>query len=297
VRNALLLCVSSVPLHPSPSLPPSAMSSDLNITSTDIDRSRFTVENHRALKEKFPNLDDTTIARYLIARNGDLAKATELLTKAEAWRSKRWPVLKQDCLKELRVPRIYVHGRDKEGRPLVIVNTAQHDVNNRDIEECAKASLWWMEHAISQLPDDKSKYTILVNRSGSAGGGDIEFTKHFSKLFQDQHPERMQRAIVYPSGIVFWSLWNILKWFFDPVTREKVKPVMYLAGVQEFIDDDNIPASIGGKNTFEYNIDNFSDPYPPEVVEEALRRRETMTASTKTFFEPEDADTGNYETS
>ncbi len=30
----------------------------------------------------------------------------------------------------------------------------------------------------------------------------------------------------------------------SPVTRDKVCPVMHLSGVQEFIDDENIPASM-----------------------------------------------------
>eukprot|EP01031_Cornospumella_fuschlensis_P027993 gene27993-33804_t len=50
------------------------------------------------------------------ARNNDLQKATDLLTKATAWRSKRMPVLKEEFIDEFIQGKAYVHGTDKEGR-------------------------------------------------------------------------------------------------------------------------------------------------------------------------------------
>ncbi len=52
------------------------------------------------------------------------------------------------------------------------------------------------------------------------------------------------RAIIYPSDIVFYSIWAIAKWFVDPVTREKVQPMMYLSGVEQFIDRQYIPKAM-----------------------------------------------------
>jgi hypothetical protein len=228
---------------------------EIDIKSRDIDRSMFSEENFRALKGQFPNCTDETIARYLIARNNDLDKATELLTKAELWRSKQYPILKQDCIGEFRKGKIYTHGFDKEGRPLYIVRAANHDPSDRDIEELAKCALWWAELVCSRLPDDKTKYTILIDRTDAGvRNQDIEFSRNFSKLFQDQYPERLNKAIVYPSGVMFWSLWNLIKWFFDPVTRNKVNPVMMLSGVREFIDDEYIPASMVSLSLFSHKM-------------------------------------------
>ena len=52
------------------------------------------------------------------------------------------------------------------------------------------------------------------------------------------------RAIIYPSDVVFYSIWAIVKWFMDPVTREKVQPMMYLSGVEQYIDRQYIPKSM-----------------------------------------------------
>lgn len=59
------------------------------------------------------------------------------------------------------------------------------------------------------------------------------------------YPERLHRAIVYPSGMVFYAAWNlIIKWFMDQVTRDKVYPARYYSDVQELVDEKYIPKSM-----------------------------------------------------
>lgn len=46
--------------------------------------------------------------------------------------------------------------------------------------------LWWMQHAISRLPEHKSKFTVLINRVGSGRKNiDPDLSKELSKTFQD----------------------------------------------------------------------------------------------------------------
>jgi hypothetical protein len=54
----------------------------------------------------------------------------------------------------------------------------------------------------------------------------------------------MDKAILYPSDWIFWAIWNVGKWFLDPVTRNKVKAVVTFAGVEEFVDRKWIPKSM-----------------------------------------------------
>ena len=42
-------------------------------------------------------------------------------------------------------------------------------------------------------------------------------------------------------GILFYGGWSIAKWFLDKTTQEKVQPMLYLTGVQQFIADEFIP--------------------------------------------------------
>lgn len=44
--------------------------------------------------------------------------------------------------------------------------------------------MWWTEQAIKQLPSDKSKFSILFDRTDAPNSQDFEFVKYFAKLFQ-----------------------------------------------------------------------------------------------------------------
>jgi hypothetical protein len=217
----------------------------VKIKSTDIDQSRFSEENHSELKAQFPELNDDIIARYLIARDNDLEAATELLSKAEKWRSLHYPILKEDCVNELSKGTFYTHGVDKEDRPLFIVHGIRHDPSTRDIVELAKAVLWMGEQVIKRLPADKSQYTVLLDLTDCGlAQTDIDFCRQFTSLFLSQHPERLHRAIVFPSGLIFNSTWAVCKLFFDPITADKVCPVNELSEIEEYIDSQYIPECI-----------------------------------------------------
>ncbi len=47
--------------------------------------------------------------------------------------------------------------------------------------------------------------------------------------------------MLFLGGFVFYGVWNMIKWFLDPVTQAKVQPMLALSGVQQYIDDEFIP--------------------------------------------------------
>lgn len=210
-------------------------------------------------------LDDDTLARFLIARNSNVEKARLLLQDARAWRKSKIPIYKSCCLTEYNKGKVYAHGMDKEGHPLVVYRAKLQNPHDRDVDEMVNMAVWWAEKIISQLPADKSKATILIDRTDAGmANSDMEFVRAMASVFQNNYPERLHRAIVYPSGIVFYTIWNLVKWFLDPVTQDKVKPVLLLGGVQEFIDDEYIPDYMGGKCAYAFRPDDYSETYPPQ---------------------------------
>ncbi len=78
--------------------------------------------------------------------------------------------------------------------------------------------------------------------------------------------------MIYPSGLVFYGMWNVVQWFLDPVTRQKVCPVMTQAGVLQYIDPSYVPHEVGGTSTYDPDIDALDDAppfihYTPEIPE------------------------------
>jgi len=205
-----------------------------------IDKTKFS-----QLKEKFPNEPEESLARFLVARNYDVDMAAAQLQKHIVWRSSFLPVRKSSCLNEISKGKAYIHGHDKDGHPLIVFNVRLNWPKERDFDEQVRMSVWWVQQAIASLPPDKSKFTLLINRIGSVQGNiDVEIDKAVLTIFQDNFPERLHRCVVYPSGVLFFLLWNIIKFFIDKRTQDKVKTVLYLAGVQEYIDDEFIPVEM-----------------------------------------------------
>jgi len=240
------------------------------IASTDIDQTKFGNEEYQIMKSQFPGETDETIVRFLIARNNDVTKASAMLAAHIEWRKSNWPVLKNSCLNEINKGKVYVHGTDNEGHPLLIYRVRMNNSSDRDVEEMGRMIMFFLATAVNAMPPDKSKFTILFDRTNfSKENSDIEFMRHMTPIMQNNFPERVHRVIVYPSGFVFYGIWNIVKWFLDPVTQAKVQPMLALSGVQQYINDEYISRDLGGECDFEFDPDLFPDPYSAEVLSAA----------------------------
>jgi hypothetical protein len=179
---------------------------------------------------------------------------------------------------------LFYLGYDKEGHPLLIWRSSRHEAAERDMSEMVRLITWWFQHMAHNMPEDKSKITLLCDRSDyKSSNSDIEFVKVAASVLQvfitntiipfyllhlltpvfipqNNFPERLHRAIIYPTGLVFYGLWNVVKWFLDPVTQSKAAPVIYASGVQYYIDPEHIPAHLGGTDAYEFDHGHFDDP-------------------------------------
>ena len=232
----------------------------------DLDAKKYTPAQFAEMKATFPDHDTKTLARFLIARNGDTSKSIPLFRDHLAWKTESWPVLKTSFMNEFKHGKSYVKGQDKEGHPLILFHTHLHNPLDRDMNELLRMSVFTFETALRQMPDNNSKVTVLINRTKAGSGADIEFARTLTTMLANNYPERLCRTIVYPSSVVFYGIWQVVQIFLDPVTRAKVKPVMYLAGVQEFIEDKYIPKDMGGDCEYQFDEKDFPNPYTEEVI-------------------------------
>ena len=155
------------------------------IKSKDVDLNKFTEENLIRMRQQFAGVCDDILARYLIARNDNFEQAAEQYGRALAWRAQSFPVLKASCLKEISSGKMYIRGVDKEGRPVLVYRTRLSFPKERDLEEAYRMIVWFAEHIFKRMPEDKSKYTMLIDRTDHTGDNtDMELMKHVSGKFQ-----------------------------------------------------------------------------------------------------------------
>jgi hypothetical protein len=85
------------------------------IKSTDIDLSSYDMVHFQKMRDTFPGHSDTDLARFFIARNGDVDLAVEMFQAHLLWREQTPKPTKDSCITLLRRRFLYCHGKDKEG--------------------------------------------------------------------------------------------------------------------------------------------------------------------------------------
>lgn len=108
------------------------------VTSKDLDPTKFSEENLTILHISFPDKSITSLAQYLSANKNDVLLAKDNIINNDRWFAARYPILRQDIFKVLEEKRVYVRGFDKEGHPLLIYRARYHDYRTRSLEELAK---------------------------------------------------------------------------------------------------------------------------------------------------------------
>lgn len=66
------------------------------VSSSDLNQTKYTFESLIAMRAEFPGMDDEALARFLIARNGDISKSVPMLKAHIEWKQniENWPILK-----------------------------------------------------------------------------------------------------------------------------------------------------------------------------------------------------------
>jgi hypothetical protein len=155
------------------------------INSDDILEHNPDFDSIRELKRRFPTECDLILARFLLARDGDVEKASEMISNEHVFRRANMPISKSMFMPDLLTGKMYVHGQDKLGHPLLIFSQCKHWAKERDMEANKRLVMWFLFQAQSVMPPNRSKLTMVIDRTNIVGDNtDIEFTKNMAAVLQ-----------------------------------------------------------------------------------------------------------------
>ncbi|KAJ1620658.1 CRAL-TRIO domain-containing protein [Pavlovales sp. CCMP2436] len=171
-------------------------------------------------------LSDQTLRRYLVANEGDTAKAAAQLTGSWRWRVKVQPqrIACELCSRDPMSHSLRPVGFDAQGRLLMYTCFATaHD--RFDPHKSVAHLTRVLEDAQVLLDADGSraaKWVLFIDFHGySMRDSDPRAANNFVWLLQ-HYPERLGLAVIYNSGILFDGLWRGLRRILNPVTVSKV---------------------------------------------------------------------------
>ncbi|KAL8160458.1 hypothetical protein V2J09_001995 [Rumex salicifolius] len=219
---------------------------------------------------------DACLVRYLEARNWNGDKARKMLEDTIKWRTFYKP-------EEIRWNEVAHEGetgkvsranfKDRLGRSVLILRPGKQ--NTTSAEGNIRHLVYMIENAILNLPEGQGHMSWLIDFTGwsMSTSVPVKTARETINILQNHYPERLGVAFLYnPPRIfeAFWKsplrwlvLWQIVKYFLDDKTFQKVKFVHpnkkeSLEVMKSHFDIENLPAEFGGNATLDYNHEEFS---------------------------------------
>ncbi|CAH2048909.1 unnamed protein product, partial [Iphiclides podalirius] len=219
-------------------------------------------------KGKVPS--DTTLLRFLRARDFNVEKAREMLSQSLLWRKKHQV---DRLLSEYETPEVVKqyfpgawHHHDKDGRPLYILRLGQMDVKGllKSIGEdgllkltlhVCEEGLKLLEEATRSSEHAVQAWSLLVDLDGlnmrHLWRPGVRALLRIIQIVEANYPETMGRVLIVRAPRVFPILWTIVSTFIDENTRSKFlfyggKDYLQPGGLLDYIPKDLIPDFLGG---------------------------------------------------
>ena len=190
---------------------------------------------------------ETTFRRFLIGRKRDLPTALRDLVAFAKWREQYGAdtVTLEDCGEYGRRRVVFVHGRDKKGRPVVNTIAGRHPAYDRDLDEVRRFMLFVFNSVLAEADPATEQIVAISDLTAfTLSNMDYELTKIFFHVLQTFYPETLAQVLIVNAPFVFYACWAIIKPWLDPVTAEKFQFVKY-EDLDKFIDKNQISAELG----------------------------------------------------
>ena len=181
--------------------------------------------------------DDDTALWFLRDRKMDADAASEKLIEFLQWRQGLGDITDDVIAPSLNSGAAYVHPHlDKEGRAVIVVEIAKHDLKARDLEVCEKHAVRCVEDCLQKMKDTPGGgsgaiYAIWDMKGFSGNNADLDLAKFcILDVFRKYYPKRLSQVAAIDSPWAFKPVWAILK----PIIG-KYSSVVQFVNVQEVL--------------------------------------------------------------
>mmetsp|Transcript_40151 Transcript_40151/g.78158 ORF Transcript_40151/g.78158 Transcript_40151/m.78158 type:complete len:314 (+) Transcript_40151:276-1217(+) len=161
----------------------------------------------------------------------------------------------------------FIYGRDKLGRPVCYEQLGKLEPNDLvkfGVDKLEKGHIRYMEeltklkwHVSREKKSRIYKHVHVIDLDGFGWkhlGSKFRGTiKKIMGIDSSFYPETLQKLFILNSSMTFRALWSIVKPWIHPLTRQRIVMLGYdkaynLKMLQEYIDIEQIPEYLGGKN-------------------------------------------------
>ncbi|CEO59582.1 hypothetical protein PMG11_04255 [Penicillium brasilianum] len=264
---------------------------------------------------------DAMLLRFLRARKWDVPKAFAMMMEAIVWRAKEMHVdddvmakgelhaLQQernnsnvvekkagkDFLAQMRMGKAYVHGKDKLGRPIVVIKVRLHKPGAQSEETLERFIVHVIESVRLTLSPPVETAAVVFDMTGF-GLSNMEYppVKFILKCFEANYPESLGVLLIHNAPWVFSGIWRIIRGWMDPDIAAKVNFTNNTNDLTKFINRDQLVEELGGNEKWKYEYiepeENENHKMEDTTTRDALTRErqqigEEFLAATSEWIE------------
>jgi hypothetical protein len=180
---------------------------------------------NRSLWEAFlADHPDTTILRFLRARDFDVVKAVDMFVSSINWREERQiqrtiiaggesVALKTSLtadeeafMAQYRSGKSYVRGTDKDDHPVYVIRVKLHDPHKQTAEAMETYVLHNIETLRMMAREPNDKVCLIFDLSGfGLRNMDFHVVKFLIEVLETRYPETLGVVLVHNAPFVFWG--------------------------------------------------------------------------------------------
>ncbi|KXX82405.1 Phosphatidylinositol transfer protein CSR1 [Madurella mycetomatis] len=221
---------------------------------------------------------DALVLRFLRARKWDVERALIMLVSTMNWRAQEMKVdedimkngeaaalaaekgsegttqkLGHDFLTQIRKGISYIHGTDKQGRPICFVNVRLHRQGEQAEESLERYTVYLIETCRMLIQPPVDTATIVFDMTGfSMANMDYTPVKFMIKCFEANYPECLGTVLVHKAPWIFQGIWKVIRGWLDPVVANKVHFTNNAKELEEFVSLKQIPKDLEGEEDWTY---------------------------------------------
>lgn len=178
-----------------------------------------------------------------------------------------------DFMSQIRMGKSFLHGRDKQGRPICYVRVRLHKPGQECEEAIERFTVYTIETARMFLRPPVDTATVVFDMT-DFGMANMDYApvKFMIKCFEANYPESLGVVLVHNAPWIFNTVWKIIKGWLDPVVASKIHFTNNLKDVEAFIDKSSIIKELGGPLDWQYK---YTEPAQGEnaAMEDAATRQ------------------------
>ncbi|XP_035913828.1 motile sperm domain-containing protein 2-like [Anopheles stephensi] len=198
---------------------------------------------------------DGWLTKFL--ENNDLNMKDSL---KQLWETMEWR--KASGINEIREDNIrmeYIHdglmyprGRDVDGKTVFIFKSKLYVRGTRNLDDLKKCFLYWIERIIREANDDLVTIVFDLTDAGLSNV-DMDYTKYIINTFKNYYPCSLNYILIYDLPWILNATFQIIKKLLPAKAVDRLRNISN-KNIREYIDDDNMPRSWGGKDDYVFEF-------------------------------------------